>query len=495
MGSSHDRDPEQGVLAQHVRQGRRRARRRLQPRRRRRSPARRAPRGPTSAGYLPDATQVDSYLTINADNTVDVQDEPDRDRQRHHDRPDDARRRGARRRREPGAPQRLGQLAGRQHRLDRRQHRHPVERRPAAPRGRRDGQAGAARPRLDEPRRAGREPHASRTAWSRAAARPSPTASSSAASCFNTKLVAPTLNPGVAPSKPVSQYKVITHAGAAGRGAGQDLRQVHLRPQRPDPRHAARHASCGRAGRGRSARVLRSSRSTRARSAHIPGARVVRQGDFLAVVAPKEYDAIQAAAQLKVTWKESPMLSSSGNLFSKMRADDTRRQRQGGVPHEHRQRRHRARSRRRRRSRRRYQYHYGVARRDRPVVRRCGRARRLGDDLLEQPERARRRHRGRRHARARRPRTCARTTTRARARSARARARRSPPRRRRSRRSWRACRCACSSCAGTRPAGTTSRPRRSTTRGPGWMRAGSSSRTTSRCSSSRTRPRSTSRRS
>src|SRR3954449_13369267 len=26
--------------------------------------------GPTSAGYLPDATQVDSYITVNADNTV-----------------------------------------------------------------------------------------------------------------------------------------------------------------------------------------------------------------------------------------------------------------------------------------------------------------------------------------------------------------------------------------------------------------------------------------
>ena len=77
--------------------------------------------------------------------------------------------------------------------------------------------------------------------------------------------------------------------------------------------------------------------------AHIPGAKVVRQGDFLGVVAPKEYDAIQAAAQLKVTWKESPMLPTAGNLFGQMRADDSGRPREGGVPHEHRQRRHRAR--------------------------------------------------------------------------------------------------------------------------------------------------------
>ena len=35
---------------------------------------------------------------------------------------------------------------------------------------------------------------------------------------------------------------------------------------------------------------------------HIPDVQVVRKGDFLGVVAPKEYDAIQAAAQLKVKW-------------------------------------------------------------------------------------------------------------------------------------------------------------------------------------------------
>ncbi len=56
---------------------------------------------------------------------------------------------------------------------------------------------------------------------------------------------------------------------------------------------------------------------------HIQGAKVVRYGDFLGVVADKEYSAIQAAAQLKVKWAEMPTLPSSGNLFKGMRDHDT----------------------------------------------------------------------------------------------------------------------------------------------------------------------------
>ena len=39
---------------------------------------------------------------------------------------------------------------------------------------------------------------------------------------------------------------------------------------------------------------------------HIPGVRIVRKDNFLGVVAPHEYDAIQAAAQLKVKWADPP---------------------------------------------------------------------------------------------------------------------------------------------------------------------------------------------
>jgi CO/xanthine dehydrogenase Mo-binding subunit len=57
---------------------------------------------------------------------------------------------------------------------------------------------------------------------------------------------------------------------------------------------------------------------------HIPGAQIIQINNFLAVVAPKEYDAIQAAAQLKVVWKSDPKLSGSGNYWSWLRkAGDT----------------------------------------------------------------------------------------------------------------------------------------------------------------------------
>jgi nicotinate dehydrogenase subunit B len=57
---------------------------------------------------------------------------------------------------------------------------------------------------------------------------------------------------------------------------------------------------------------------------HIPDVRIVRKGDFLGVVAPLEYDAIQAAAQLKVKWADPPKaLAGSGNEFEGMRALDS----------------------------------------------------------------------------------------------------------------------------------------------------------------------------
>jgi CO/xanthine dehydrogenase Mo-binding subunit len=57
---------------------------------------------------------------------------------------------------------------------------------------------------------------------------------------------------------------------------------------------------------------------------HIPSVRIVRKGQFLGVVAPQEWDAIQAAAQLKVVWKDHPVLSGTGNLFGAMRSEKTR---------------------------------------------------------------------------------------------------------------------------------------------------------------------------
>ncbi|HEY2843494.1 MAG TPA: molybdopterin cofactor-binding domain-containing protein, partial [Bryobacteraceae bacterium] len=55
----------------------------------------------------------------------------------------------------------------------------------------------------------------------------------------------------------------------------------------------------------------------------IPGARVVRKGDFLGVVAVSEWDAIRAAQQLKVTWETPPALPGDAALHDHMRAAKT----------------------------------------------------------------------------------------------------------------------------------------------------------------------------
>ena len=58
--------------------------------------------------------------------------------------------------------------------------------------------------------------------------------------------------------------------------------------------------------------------------AKIPGAQVVKFGDsFIGVVAPLEYAAIQAAAQLKVKWADPPVLPGVGNLWKQMRDHDS----------------------------------------------------------------------------------------------------------------------------------------------------------------------------
>jgi nicotinate dehydrogenase subunit B len=57
--------------------------------------------------------------------------------------------------------------------------------------------------------------------------------------------------------------------------------------------------------------------------ANIPGARILRKGDFVGVVAENEWDAVRAARQLKVTWDPSPTLTGSDGMYEAMRAATT----------------------------------------------------------------------------------------------------------------------------------------------------------------------------
>jgi nicotinate dehydrogenase subunit B len=56
----------------------------------------------------------------------------------------------------------------------------------------------------------------------------------------------------------------------------------------------------------------------------IPGVRVLRRGDFLAVVSEREWDAIRAARQLKVVWEPTSALPGSDKLYERMRSATTK---------------------------------------------------------------------------------------------------------------------------------------------------------------------------
>ena len=87
--------------------------------------------------------------------------------------------------------------------------------------------------------------------------------------------------------------------------------------------HARRRPSA-RSGRKRLAEPVPAQRRPELGRPH-PERQIVQINNFLAVVAPKEYDAIQAAAQLKVVWKDDPKFPvGSGDYWSWLRkAGDT----------------------------------------------------------------------------------------------------------------------------------------------------------------------------
>jgi nicotinate dehydrogenase subunit B len=138
---------------------------------------------------------------------------------------------------------------------------------------------------------------------------------------FNTKIATANLNPGQGISKPVSQYKVIgtpvPRVDLPAKVAGSYTYVHNVRV--PGMLHGRVVRPRGQGPFGTGAPIVSVDESS---ISHIAGAKVVRQGDFLGVIAPREYDAIQAAAQLKVTWKESSILPTPGGLFKQMRAQD-----------------------------------------------------------------------------------------------------------------------------------------------------------------------------
>ena len=125
-------------------------------------------------------------------------------------------------------------------------------------------------------------------------------------------------NTGRAPLKPVSQYRLVgkrvqrKDTPGKVRGSHPYVHQLRL----PGMLH-------GRVvrprGQGPYSVVDKPLSVDVASIRKIKGARVLRKGDFVGVVAATEQDAIQAATQLKVKWSQSKTMPGSGNLWARFR--------------------------------------------------------------------------------------------------------------------------------------------------------------------------------
>jgi nicotinate dehydrogenase subunit B len=124
---------------------------------------------------------------------------------------------------------------------------------------------------------------------------------------------------GEAAPKPPSQYKLIGQPVArkdlAAKVAGTHGYVQHVRL--PGMLHARIVRPRGQGAYGRPPRLVQVNQAS---VADIPGARVVRRGDFLAVVAEREWDAVRAARRLAAEWDVGESLPESAGLYDHMRA-------------------------------------------------------------------------------------------------------------------------------------------------------------------------------
>jgi CO/xanthine dehydrogenase Mo-binding subunit len=129
--------------------------------------------------------------------------------------------------------------------------------------------------------------------------------------------------PGQSPAKPVSQYTLVgtrvprIDVPGIVNGTGVYIQNIRI----PGMLHGRVVRPRGQALFGSGIPIVSIDESS---IKHLSGVRIVRKGNFLGVVAPHEYDAIQAAAQLKVKWAEPPAaLAGNGNEFEGLRALDS----------------------------------------------------------------------------------------------------------------------------------------------------------------------------
>jgi nicotinate dehydrogenase subunit B len=127
---------------------------------------------------------------------------------------------------------------------------------------------------------------------------------------------------GSAPVKPPASYKVVgTPVPRRDSPAKVNGEYVYMQHARVDGMlHGRVVRPRGQSAYKAGAKVLSiDEKSIR----DIAGARVLRKGDFIGVVAESEWDAVQAAARLKVVWDITPTLPGSDRLHEQMRSAKT----------------------------------------------------------------------------------------------------------------------------------------------------------------------------
>jgi nicotinate dehydrogenase subunit B len=127
---------------------------------------------------------------------------------------------------------------------------------------------------------------------------------------------------GTAPLKPVADYKLVgarpPRKDIPDKVSGKYVYLQHVRL--PGMLHGRVVRPRGQGAYGAGAKVASIDESS---IAQIPGARVLRKGDFVGVVAEREWDAVRAARDLKITWDMPATLPGSDGVYAAMRAEKT----------------------------------------------------------------------------------------------------------------------------------------------------------------------------
>lgn len=127
---------------------------------------------------------------------------------------------------------------------------------------------------------------------------------------------------GTPPLKRPEDYSLVgapvPRADLASRVDGTHVYIQHLRL--PGMLHGRVVRPRGQGQHGAGARVLAVDESS---IAHLPGVRVLRQADFIGVVAPVEWHAVRAASELRVQWEQPPPLPGTDGLYAALRASAT----------------------------------------------------------------------------------------------------------------------------------------------------------------------------